>query len=322
MDKKYEVMNNCTIQHNGITLYKIRAIKNFGKVKTGALGGWIESEDNLSHEGNCWVADNAKVFGPAKITENAIISDNATVCGESNIYGNAEITNYANVTNVIVRDKARIKGNAIIAGYGENYKTSGIVIGGYITIQDFVSINGYEINIRGYGMICNSTRIYNVFNHAPITIDGEASIFGRSLIAGGTITGVARLQDVDIDNNPFIAGQIQLNNCKVSGNAYLCSNEYLVALKDLWIGEGAYITNDRSTLLFKTPRHSCTAYLCKDGSLRLMSGDSVRIFDYEYVTTYIKNKKHDFGNYAAFWNAADMILCKGNQQIPLTKENT
>ena len=42
-------------------------------MKKGNLGGWIESEDNLSHDGNCWVFDEAGVYGAAEIGGNAVV---------------------------------------------------------------------------------------------------------------------------------------------------------------------------------------------------------------------------------------------------------
>ena len=36
-------------------LFRIKALKDFGNVKKGDLGGFIEKTDNLSQEGNCWV---------------------------------------------------------------------------------------------------------------------------------------------------------------------------------------------------------------------------------------------------------------------------
>ena len=49
------------------TLHRIRAVAEFGLVKIGDLGGWIEKEENLSHEGEAWVWDDAKVCGNAKV---------------------------------------------------------------------------------------------------------------------------------------------------------------------------------------------------------------------------------------------------------------
>ena len=49
------------------TLHRIRAIAEFGLVKIGDLGGWIEKEENLSHEGKAWVCGDAEVWGNAKV---------------------------------------------------------------------------------------------------------------------------------------------------------------------------------------------------------------------------------------------------------------
>ncbi len=55
MNKKYELLRDDTLKVFGIKLYRIRALESFADVKKGALGGYVESERNLSHEGNCWV---------------------------------------------------------------------------------------------------------------------------------------------------------------------------------------------------------------------------------------------------------------------------
>ena len=49
------------------TLHRIRAVAEFGLVKIGDLGGWIEKEENLSHGGKAWVWGNAKVCGDAEV---------------------------------------------------------------------------------------------------------------------------------------------------------------------------------------------------------------------------------------------------------------
>lgn len=49
------------------TLYRIQALRDFGDVKEGEFGGWIESEKNLSHEGDARVSGNARVYGDADI---------------------------------------------------------------------------------------------------------------------------------------------------------------------------------------------------------------------------------------------------------------
>lgn len=49
--KKYKLTNE-TIEYGGKTLYRIEALIDFGNVKIGDHGGFIEKEENLSMYGN------------------------------------------------------------------------------------------------------------------------------------------------------------------------------------------------------------------------------------------------------------------------------
>ena len=64
--KKYELTNETKVII-GTTLYRIRALISFGNVSVGDLGGWIEKEDNLAHDGNAWVSGDARVSGDAEV---------------------------------------------------------------------------------------------------------------------------------------------------------------------------------------------------------------------------------------------------------------
>ena len=77
-NKKYELLENDTIVINDgkTTLYRIKAIKDFGDVKSGDLGGYIESEDNLSIREICWIYDNARVFGYTRVSGVSRVSGN------------------------------------------------------------------------------------------------------------------------------------------------------------------------------------------------------------------------------------------------------
>ena len=70
MEKKYKLTDE-TIQHRGITLYRIEALRDFGNIKKGEKGGFIGSEVNLSQYGDCWVYGNAAVWGNAEVVNNA-----------------------------------------------------------------------------------------------------------------------------------------------------------------------------------------------------------------------------------------------------------
>ena len=61
------------------TLHRIRAVAEFGLVKIGDLGGWIEKEENLSHEGKAWVCGDAEIWG------------NAKVCGDAKVFSASHV---------------------------------------------------------------------------------------------------------------------------------------------------------------------------------------------------------------------------------------
>lgn len=71
---KYELLQDDKIEVSGHILYRIKALKDFFGAKAGDLGGYIEGESNLSHEGTCWVYDNACVYGNARVCDNAKIN--------------------------------------------------------------------------------------------------------------------------------------------------------------------------------------------------------------------------------------------------------
>ena len=78
-NKKYELLKDDVVTSFGRTLYRIKATTDFGDVKKGELGGYIEKEENLSHLGKAIVSDNARVSGKAWVSDNAIVSGNAWV---------------------------------------------------------------------------------------------------------------------------------------------------------------------------------------------------------------------------------------------------
>ena len=122
--KKFELLTTDTKDLFGRKLFRIRALRDFGNVKAGELGGYVEKEGNLSHDGNAWVYNDAKIYGNAwvcdyaKICGNAEIYDNAWIYGgawvynDAKIYGNARVCNYAEIYG-----DAKIYGNARVCNY-------------------------------------------------------------------------------------------------------------------------------------------------------------------------------------------------------------
>ena len=55
MEKKYKLTKEF-ITFNGRKLYRIEAVRDFDNITKGQKGGFIETESNLSHDGNAWIS--------------------------------------------------------------------------------------------------------------------------------------------------------------------------------------------------------------------------------------------------------------------------
>ena len=115
-DRKYELTDE-TIRYHGRTLHRIRALRDFGNVERGDLGGYVESENNLSHFGTCWVYNQAKVMHGAHIYEAARIFDSAYVHGAAWISGSVQAFDSTEVSgSAEILDSVQIYGSADIFG--------------------------------------------------------------------------------------------------------------------------------------------------------------------------------------------------------------
>lgn len=110
MEKKYKLTKE-TINVVSKTLYRIEALRDFNDVKKGDKGGFIEKEDNLSQNGDCWVYGNAKVcdkamvcgnakaYGNARVCDNVWVNCKVQVCGCAEVFGEAKICGDAVITS-------------------------------------------------------------------------------------------------------------------------------------------------------------------------------------------------------------------------------
>ena len=145
--KKYELTNEIKNLPGGVVLYRIRALRDIDVAAAGDLGGFVQSERNLDHDGEAWVAGdamvygNAWVYGDARVAENAVVCEDAMVYGNAWVYGNAKVHGDAKVFgNVEVFGEADVCGNVDL--YGEACVHGDAAIskdGDYAEIQGFGS---------------------------------------------------------------------------------------------------------------------------------------------------------------------------------------
>lgn len=161
--KKYE-FTDVEINWKGHILHRIKALKNFGTVQKGDLGGFIEKEKNLSQYDTCWVYDNAKVYDNAQIcdksfiTEDAEVFDNAYITEEAGVSGNAKIFENAVIAkDSMISGDAKIYGNAITGGYS---------------------------NVRENAQVYGKTRVADAEVYGFAKLHGEFCVTDNAVISG------------------------------------------------------------------------------------------------------------------------------------------
>ena len=153
--KKFELTTESITNALGKKLFRSKALVEFGDVKAGELGGYVEKEENVSQDGNAWV------FGNAKVSGNAKVCDNAKVCGDAKVSGNAWVCDNAKVSgNAKVSVNAWVFGNAKVSG---DAKVCG------------------DAKVSGDAWVCDNAEVYdnakvsgNAWAHGNAKVSGDA----------------------------------------------------------------------------------------------------------------------------------------------------
>ena len=156
MKRKYKLTDE-TINVMGRTIYRIEALRDFNGVKKGDKGGFIENEDNLSHDGNCWVYGNAIVYNNAKVSSNAKVYGNAKIFCCAEIYDDAIVHGYTKVYgNAKVFEDAKVCGNAKVYGNVKVYGDAEVF--GHANVYNNANVYDYA-KVYGKAEVCGDATI-------------------------------------------------------------------------------------------------------------------------------------------------------------------
>lgn len=175
MEKKYELTNDerGVVGGNGFpaSLHRIKALRDFEcsgiQIRTGDLGGYIESEDNLSHEGSCWVFDDARVFDSARVSGDACVSESAEVSAYAEVYGQA-----------IVSDQS------VVSGYAKVYGEAKVSDMGYVIGHSDVS---GDAGVSGTSTVVDSIASDSAYITGDSYISKGAVVRGNAIVSGNAI---------------------------------------------------------------------------------------------------------------------------------------
>lgn len=226
-------------------MHRIKALRDIPlhNVKSGDLGGWVNTKHTLSQSGESWVGGEAiaysdywtgilRINGNALVTgksvihgdintrirvcENAVIEDNVklfvhgSLHGESQIYGNARLSGDA-----IVENPAHITGQ--ISGKAHVSSSSSVKGGSQVTGNATVKNSTVEgkARVMDNAVVTNGAKISE-----NAAVADEARVSGAEIRGTATVSGKADVQteavvcdsatvtdDAVVNKNAIIAGQ-------------------------------------------------------------------------------------------------------------------
>ena len=165
VNQKYEITD---ITHEKYPfLHRIRALRNIGiRVKAGDLGGFVESDSNLSFEpgDDAWIFDGAIACGNSCVDKGSRLHGNAVACGNAYISQGSTLSDQARaeddayIRGADLCEHARASGSSIIAdspetGQAPVLSETCVVYG---TVMGDVHIEG-DVVVLGNEKIANET---------------------------------------------------------------------------------------------------------------------------------------------------------------------
>lgn len=175
-DRKYEITD---IVHPQFPwLHRIRALRDVGSIKAGSLGGFVESEDNLSQQGNCWLKKNAISCEGALVNQDAQVGGYAVIRGSALIAGDAEINEFAMVEDHAIVMAGCVTGNARVSGnsqVGANQITKQSPrisedAAVYGEVRGKVSVGGHTVILPGMKIDMSTQDVLQIMDNKPEVI--------------------------------------------------------------------------------------------------------------------------------------------------------
>jgi len=156
--RKYTLDKNDSREILGRTVYRIKRISD------GLIGGWLQSEGNLSHTGNCFAYDDCVVMEDAFVTDHAEIRGNVLMKDFARIGGCARAEGEINICgNTVIRDKVQISGRGRIDRnvkiFGKAHITDKFYITDFAWIADYAMISGHSY-IGGKSKIFGQAKVH------------------------------------------------------------------------------------------------------------------------------------------------------------------
>ena len=179
--KKYKLLKSDTIKVADKTLYRIKALRSFNTINNmyvnkGDLGGYVESEDNLSQEDNCWIFDNSIVMDRCTVSDGSVVLNNSKLVYDTHLLNCSKVNNSTLVSKLNI-SRSTISDSSVSISYGEIHDCSlfETTIDAYNLIMNLCYLVRSDLKSSSYHMYLNNA------NTADAVIGSQFDIIVLSL---------------------------------------------------------------------------------------------------------------------------------------------
>lgn len=190
------------------TVHRIQALVDIPRhnVIPGRKGGFLQFEENLSHEGDAWVDDESVVAGKGTlIYEDALVCDRAQVLDNSKVGSETLISGHAKIVQSIIRGKRNLITDEALLEFVAMLGQTITVTGTSHLHRVKITENCMSMDILDNAKIINSD-ISTDITGSYITVSGNAKLLECREIKGSSI---------NITDDCILTGAVAVNGKRI-----------------------------------------------------------------------------------------------------------
>lgn len=272
--------------------YRVVAMKDFGNVRAGDIGGIVHSAKNLSQDGNCWIGVGVVIEDAhSRVAGDSVVLGCCTIRGGSRICGNVVIDSKCN--QIVIERKSSIDGDVHITGEC-HFDCSSITRCG-------------KVKIDSSRFVCSRLYYADTLTINDVTLD-DVRVRGNSVIEHATLNkcevygveiyGPVRLIDCwlelcNLDLSKEAGLDPTFNKAAIGYNAYIRKVEDVFTFRNNFDKTDLAGTNDPITA-FRTKAGNIRVTLTEPDSAKLLENCKPSDFgcteeEFERIISMIKN---------------------------------
>lgn len=179
-----------------VVLRQIIALRDFNDVTAGSYGGWVDEENVVDQQGNCWIYDeNSLVFSGSRISGNARITRPCVICHDVVIKDNAwvdecEISHGAELSDNVTVQSSTVRGECYLRGHARILHGSNIYAARGLTLEREQVLQIYDRATVSHSRVVHQAQIYGDAVVKYAFIEHRAEVFDFAQLEGNVLNDI------------------------------------------------------------------------------------------------------------------------------------